>query len=73
MLHVCTQVYISIYDRTRGNDIKLRESRFRLDTRKKFFYNEGGETLGRVAQRSSGHVQVEVFKARLDGALSHLV
>jgi len=32
----------------------LKEGRFRLDIRKKFFYNEGGETLAQVAQRGSG-------------------
>jgi len=30
------------------------EGRFRLGTRKRFFYNENGETLEQVAQRGSG-------------------
>jgi len=37
--------------RARGNSFKLEEGRFRLDRRKKFFYNEGGETLAQIAQR----------------------
>jgi len=36
---------------TRSNVFKLKEGRFRPDIRKKFFYNEGGETLEQVAQR----------------------
>jgi len=38
-------------NKTSDNCFKLKESRFRLDIRKNLFYDEGGETLERVAQR----------------------
>jgi len=38
----------------KGDGSKLKEGRFRLDVRKKFFYYEGGEALAHIAQRSCG-------------------
>jgi len=58
-------------DRTRANDFKLREGRFRLDKRKKFF------TTGLVKHWLPREVvdapSLETFKARLDRALHNLV
>jgi len=41
-------------NRTRGNGFKVKEGRFRLAIKEKFFYDKGGETLAQVAQRGSG-------------------
>ena len=60
-------------DRTRGNGIKLRQERFRLDIRKKFFYTEGGDTLEQVAKEVVDVPSLEAFKTRLDVALGSLV
>ncbi|KAK4827367.1 hypothetical protein QYF61_017305 [Mycteria americana] len=59
--------------RTRGNGFKLKEGRFRLDVRKKYF------TMGVMGHWNRLHREVvdaplvQVFKVRLDGALSSLI
>jgi len=54
-------------NRTRRNGFKLRQGRFGLDTRRKFFHTEGGDTGTGCPRR------LEAFKARLDVAPGSLV
>ena len=56
----------------RGNDFKLKEGKFRLDIRKKFFTMKVVRHWNRLPREDDAPF-LNVFKARLDGALSSLI
>ena len=58
--------------RTRGNGFKLKEGRFRLDIRGKFFTMRVVRCWHRLSTLMDAP-SLEVFKARLDGAMGSLV
>jgi len=61
------------WDRTRSNSFKLREGRFRLDIRKKFFTMRVVKYWNRFPSEVVDAPPLKTFKARLDRALSNLV
>ncbi|KFV15892.1 hypothetical protein N339_05882, partial [Pterocles gutturalis] len=54
------------------NSFKLRKGRFRLDIRKKLFPARVVRHQNRLPREAVGAPSLEVFKARLDEALSNL-
>jgi len=57
-------------NRTRGNDFKLEESRFRLDISKKFFTVKVVRRWNRLPSKVVNAPSLQAFKARLDGTLA---
>ncbi|KFQ11495.1 hypothetical protein N329_02822, partial [Haliaeetus albicilla] len=55
------------------NGFKMKEGRFRLDVRKKFFTLRLERHWNRLPREAVDAPSLAVFKARLDGALSNLV
>ncbi|KFP22158.1 hypothetical protein Z169_11620, partial [Egretta garzetta] len=55
------------------NGFKLKEGRFRLDIRKKFFTMKVVKHWNRLPREVMEAPSLEAFKARLDGALSNLI
>ncbi|KFZ45849.1 hypothetical protein N321_03506, partial [Antrostomus carolinensis] len=55
------------------NGFKLREGRFRLDIRRKFFTQRVVGHWNRLPRGAVDVPSLEAFKARLDGALGSLI
>ena len=60
-------------DRMRGNGFKLKAGRFILYIRKRLFTVSVVRHWNRLPREAVAAPSLEVFKARLDGALSNLV
>ena len=60
----------SDHDRTGGDGFELKEGRFTLDVRKKFFTQRLVRCWHRLTRDVVDAPSLDAFKARLDGALS---
>ena len=60
-------------DRTHGNSVKLRQGKFRLDIRKRFFTERVVAHWNRLTSEVVTAPSLSEFKKQLDCAFSHMV
>ena len=66
-------VRLSWDERTRGNGLRLRQGRFKLDTRKNFFTERVVKPWTRLPRAVGESPSLEGFKRRVDVALGDTV